>query len=154
MSIRSFHRFLAFRYEISDPTQFIHVEKGGSRLPVVASREEIERILSSFEDTPQGLFDQCLLETLYGLGLRVSELCSLKTSQINLDERFVTILGKGDKERIIPLPEQTAQLLRRYYKATMESKKIAFFLYQSFTPNGKSRICATFSKEMLCISWY
>ena len=72
--------------------------------------------MSVFNDEdPDELFDHTIIETIYGLGLRVSECCSLKTNQVNLDDGFVKIIGKGKKERLIPIPDRTKKLMKEYY---------------------------------------
>ncbi|MBQ6493853.1 MAG: tyrosine recombinase [Erysipelotrichaceae bacterium] len=115
-SIRNFHRFLNVRYKFNDPTLNLTVSKGEKRLPIYASHEEIDDLMSLFDDEiPQELFEHAIFETIYGLGLRVSECCGLKTNQVNLNDGFVKVLGKGSKERVIPIPEQTARIMKRYF---------------------------------------
>ena len=116
-SIRNLHRFLNFKYDISDPTINLTVSKGEKRLPIYATIEEIERIMSVFNDEiPEDLFNHTLLETIYGLGLRVSECVNLKTNQVNLEDGFVKILGKGNKERLMPIPDKTLEIMKRYFQ--------------------------------------
>ena len=116
-SIRNLHRFLNFKYDISDPTINLTVSKGEKRLPIYATIEEIERIMSVFDDEiPEDLFNHTLLETIYGLGLRVSECVNLKTNQVNLEDGFVKILGKGNKERLMPIPDKTLEIMKRYFQ--------------------------------------
>ena len=116
VTIRNFHRFLNFRYDLKDPTVNLHVAKGEKRLPVYATVAEIEALMGTFNDEePEDLLGHTVLETIYGLGLRVSECCNLMLNQVNLDDRFVKILGKGNKERIIPIPEKTAYYMREYF---------------------------------------
>ncbi|MBQ9425433.1 MAG: tyrosine recombinase [Erysipelotrichaceae bacterium] len=114
-SIRNFHRFLNFKYDFKDPSLNITVSKGEKRLPIYATKSEIDRLMSVFDDEiSQDLLDHTILETIYGLGLRVSECCNLKTNQINLTDGFVKILGKGNKERVIPIPDTTRRLMQQY----------------------------------------
>ncbi len=115
-SIRNFHRFLNFKYDLKDPTINLKVSRAEKRLPIYASHDEINLLMSQFDDEiPKDLFDHTILETIYGLGLRVSECCNLKTNQVNLNEKFVKVLGKGNKERIIPIPAKTNELMKKYY---------------------------------------
>ncbi len=136
-SVRNFHRYLNYKYDISDPTLNLRVSKGGKRLPVYCTKEEIETIMSSFDEKPESLLDHAILETIYGLGLRVSECCSLKVSQVNLREGFATILGKGSKERLIPIPKQTMDVMKEYYTSCRplfaKSPSNSFFL----NPKGR-----------------
>ena len=76
---------------------------------------EIDKLMSIFNDKlPEDLFNHAILESIYGLGLRVSECCNLKTNQVYIDEGFMKIIGKGDKERVIPIPSKTAELMKLY----------------------------------------
>lgn len=116
-SIRNFHRFLNFKYDFKDPSINLTVSKGEKRLPIYATEDEIERLMSVFnDDIPEELFNHAILETIYGLGLRVSECCNLKTNQVNLIEGFVNVIGKGNKERLIPIPDKTKQIMNLYFR--------------------------------------
>lgn len=115
-AIRNFHRYLNFKYDIKDPSLNITVSKGEKRLPVYCTKKEVEQLMSVFDDEDNNeLFNHTILETIYGLGLRVSECCGLKTNQVNLDDGFVKVLGKGSKERIIPIPEATKRYMKLYF---------------------------------------
>lgn len=115
-SIRNFHRFLNFKYDMKDPSLNLTVTQSEKRLPVYATKNEIEKLMSVFDDTkPDELFKHTILECLYGMGLRVSECCGLRTSQVNLRDGFVKVLGKGNKERVIPIPKQTKKLMDEYF---------------------------------------
>jgi len=115
-SIRNFHRFLNFKYDIKDPSQNLRSSGKRKRLPIYATVDEIEKLMSIFNDEDSvDLFNHCILETIYGLGLRVSECCELKTNQVNLSDGFVKILGKGNKERLIPIPKKTNDIMKRYF---------------------------------------
>ena len=116
VSVRNFHQYLAFKYDIKDPSVNISTSKQEKRLPIYATINEIEQLMSIFNDEiPEDLFNHSILETIYGLGIRVSECCNLKINQVFLTEGFVKVLGKGNKERIIPIPDQTLQLMKEYY---------------------------------------
>ncbi|MBO4918687.1 MAG: tyrosine recombinase [Erysipelotrichaceae bacterium] len=115
-SVRNFHRYYSFRYNCNDPTVNLRVSQKRKRLPIYATKEEVEKLMAVFNDEdPEEMFDHTIIETIYGLGLRVSECCGLKTNQVNLDEGFVKIIGKGNKERLIPIPDRTKQLMKKYY---------------------------------------
>ena len=115
-TIRNFHHYLNFKYNLKDPSLNVATSKGKKRLPVYATKQEIEKLMSVFNDEdPQDLFDHTILETIYGLGLRVSECCDMRTNQVNLTDGFVKILGKGNKERLIPIPEKTKKLMHMYF---------------------------------------
>ena len=115
-TIRNFHHYLNFKYNLKDPSLNVATSKGKKRLPVYATKQEIEKLMSVFNDEdPQDLFDQTILETIYGLVLRVSECCDMRTNQVNLTDGFVKILGKGNKERLIPIPDKTKKLMHMYF---------------------------------------
>lgn len=116
VSIRNFHKYLNFKYDLVDPSINVTVSKGESRLPIYATKNEIDKLMSIFnDDIPEELFNHAILETIYGLGLRVSECCNLKTNQVNIDDGFVKVLGKGNKERIVPIPSSTLNIMKRYF---------------------------------------
>ncbi|MFQ5675043.1 MAG: site-specific integrase, partial [bacterium] len=107
-AIRMFHRFLlAENYSPNNPTANISFPKQPKSLPKVLSPIEVEKILAQPEtNQPKGLRDRAMLEFLYGAGLRVSELISIPMSNLFFDDGFVRIMGKGSKERIVPIGEQ------------------------------------------------
>lgn len=115
-SIRNFHRYYSFRNDIDDPTVNLRVTQKRKRLPIYATKNEVEKLMNVFnDDDEKEKFEHTIMETIYGLGLRVSECCNLKTNQVNLNEGFVKILGKGNKERLIPIPDRTKHLMKEYY---------------------------------------
>ncbi len=104
-AIKGFHRFMVSD-EISDelPTEDVPLPAKPARLPDVISRDEAERLLDQpFPSTPAGLRDHAILEVLYGCGLRASELCGLDERAVLLDEGVLRVLGKGEKERVVPV---------------------------------------------------
>lgn len=115
VSVRSFHNYLSFKYDIFNPAVGIQVSKSIKRLPVYCTHNEIKQIMSTFKDSLEDTFNKCILETIYGCGLRVSECCNLKISQVNLNDGFLKILGKGNKERVVPIPKQTKQIMNEYF---------------------------------------
>lgn len=115
-SIRNFHHNLNYKYEIKDPTINLTLSKREKRLPIYGTIDEIEQIMNYFDDSNnEDLFKHTILETIYGLGLRISECCNLKTNQVNLNEGFVNVIGKGDKERLLPIPKKTLTIMKNYY---------------------------------------
>lgn len=116
VSVRNFHKYLNFKYDIKDPSVNVVVSKGEKRLPIYATKDEIDKLMGIFnDDIPDDLYNHALLETIYGLGLRVSECCNLRTSQVNIDDGFVKVLGKGNKERIVPIPTNTLKVMKSYF---------------------------------------
>ncbi|HEX7056078.1 MAG TPA: site-specific tyrosine recombinase XerD [Bacilli bacterium] len=116
VSIRALCQFLVREQLIAhDPSQHMETPKPEKRLPKVLSVAEVERLLAAPQDSdPYGMRDRTMLELLYATGLRVSELVSLNTGDLNLGMGFVRCFGKGAKERIIPLGRIAASCLERY----------------------------------------
>jgi integrase/recombinase XerD len=103
--LRGFYRFLVQEKLLAlDPAKLLDIPKTTLKLPDVLSVEEVRCLLNAPDArTPQGIRDAAMLEVLYAAGLRVSELTSLKLQDIHLDAGFVRVLGKGSKERIVPI---------------------------------------------------
>ena len=103
--IRAFYKYCLLE-DISktDPTALLEAPKQKRLLPDVLSFDEIEKIISCIDlSKPEGGRNKAILETMYSCGLRVSELVNLKISQLYLDVGFIRVLGKGDKERLVPI---------------------------------------------------
>ncbi|MDQ0299531.1 integrase/recombinase XerD [Salibacterium salarium] len=115
-SIRAFHQFLLRNQRsIKDPSELIEIPKGEQKLPDVLSTGEIEALLTASDGTTAfARRNKAMLELMYATGLRVSELCSLKTGDIHLQMGFVHCMGKGNKERIIPLGKVAADAVESY----------------------------------------
>ena len=124
-AFRSFFDWMILEGEIKDnPCDGVDAPKIGRYLPEVLSVEEVDAIISSVdESTPMGLRDRAMLEVLYGCGLRVSEAVNLRISNVYFNEGFLRIVGKGDKERLVPLGEMAAAALRAWYGARPEPAK-------------------------------
>ena len=116
-AVKGLFRFLEGRQVITrSPTAFIETPRLWRRLPQTLNVEEVERLLHSVKAEGLGLRDLAMLELLYGAGLRVSELVSLDLVHCNFEAGFIRCLGKGNKERIVPLGRQAAAALARYLK--------------------------------------
>ncbi len=115
--IRSFYRFLIMDgYLEADPTELLESPQQGFHLPEVLSIEEIDTLIGSIDrGAPYGQRNRAILETLYSCGLRVSELCNLKLSDLYLDEGFIRVLGKGNKQRLVPISPRAIQELKYYF---------------------------------------
>lgn len=118
-ALRSFFKFLLLEDLISkDPTKLLETPHLGRKLPSVLNVEEIEQILAAIDvSTPLGHRNRAIIEVLYGCGLRVSELTELKISNIFYDEEFVRVIGKGDKQRLVPLGKAAIQEIDNYFKS-------------------------------------
>lgn len=117
-SIRRFYRYLLRERQISeDPSARIDAPKLGRALPKSLTEEEVERLLAAPDvGKSMGLRDRAMLEVLYASGLRVSELVSLTLPQVNLQQGLVKVIGKGNKERLVPLGEEALNWLERYLR--------------------------------------
>ncbi|MFQ5740239.1 MAG: site-specific tyrosine recombinase XerD [Acidobacteriota bacterium] len=118
VSLRSFFRFLLLDgYLNHDPTETLESPRTWRSLPHYLTREEVDALLSIPDlGTPHGLRNRAMLEVLYATGLRVSELVGLQAGEINADVGFLTVLGKGAKERIVPVGDTALAFIERYLK--------------------------------------
>lgn len=115
--LRSFYNFLLLLgYIDSDPTELLEFPRKAFTLPEVLTVEEIDRIEAAIDlSQPEGQRNLAIVETLYSCGLRVSELCSLKLTDLYLDERFIKVLGKGGKQRLVPISDKAVHELQLYF---------------------------------------
>jgi integrase/recombinase XerD len=114
--VRGFYRFAAVEDKREgSPADDLRAPRAWPALPKFLSLEEVDRLLAQPDtSTPRGLRDKALIEVLYATGLRVSELVSLKTNNLHLDEGYLTCVGKGSKERIVPIGQEAADWLNKY----------------------------------------
>ena len=119
-SLRRFYALQLFQATMrADPTALVRAPKLPRRLPKNLSEDQVEALLAAPNvDTPLGLRDRAMLETLYATGLRVSELTGLKIAQVSLDMGVVRVLGKGSKERLVPLGEEAITWIKRYLETS------------------------------------
>jgi integrase/recombinase XerD len=114
--LRSFFDYLVFEeYRKTNPTDFIEVPKIGRKLPDTLSYNEIIKIISNIDlSNPQGERNRTILETIYSCGLRVSEVITLRISDLFFEEGFIRVLGKGNKERYIPIHDEAKKYITIY----------------------------------------
>ena len=124
--IRSFFRYMTIEGKISEnPATMLESPRAGTRLPDVLSVEEIDRIISAIDlSKPEGQRNKAIIETLYGCGLRVSELINLKLTDIHFEEEYITVTGKGNKQRLIPLNQNTIKQIEYYLQDRNRLKTI------------------------------
>lgn len=117
-SLRAFYQYLSREgLSVTDPSIGIESPRLGRSLPVSLSETEVEALLGApLVDTRLGLRDRCMLECLYATGLRVSELVNLELGQVNMRQGVVRVLGKGSKERLVPLGDEALDWLLRYLR--------------------------------------
>ncbi len=116
-AVKGFHRYLHDENIVpDDPTIKLESPKKGHHLPEVMSFEEVERLLAQPDESdPFGSRDKAMLETFYASGMRVSELLSLRVKDLNLEKGFTLCLGKGEKERVVPLGDAAIHYIKRYF---------------------------------------
>jgi integrase/recombinase XerD len=116
--IRGFYKFLVLDRRLAEnPAADVHAPRAWPALPTYLSVEEVDKLLGAPDvGTPRGLRDRALIEVLYATGLRVSELVHLKAADLNLEVGYLTCIGKGSKERLVPLGDQAIQWVTRYLR--------------------------------------
>lgn len=114
--IKSFYNFLLAEESVeSVPTEFIEAPKFGRRLPDCLTTDDIDRIIGSIDcSTVKGLRDSAMLEVLYSCGLRVSELTALRLGDLFFGEGFIRVIGKGDKQRLVPISDLARDKIQIY----------------------------------------
>lgn len=122
-TIRTFAKYLVLEgLREDDPTEEIRTPRRWERLPKALTVEDIEKILCEVRGSRFWMRDLCMIELMYASGLRVSELVALKVEDINLQAGFIRVVGKGNKERVVPLSTRTAELIREY----MSKERVKF----------------------------
>jgi integrase/recombinase XerD len=139
VTVRNLYKFLLLDGFLKrDPSENIETPKSWQSLPKFLIREEVESLLESPDpSTPSGLRDKAMLEVLYATGVRVSELVALKMNDLNLDLGFLTTLGKGSKERTIPMGKSAVEWIKKYLPSRhkMLGNKTSPFLF--INPKGQ-----------------
>ena len=144
--VRGFYRFLVLDGHLaSSPADDLRAPRSWPALPRFLSIDEVDRLLSQPDaDTPGGVRDRALLELLYATGMRVTELVSLKVGDVRLDERFLTCLGKGSKERVVPIGQAATDWVRRYLASgrpmLLKNRASAFLFVNARGGSSLSRV--------------
>ena len=114
--LKSFYKFLLYAGELDqDPTTLLEAPKLGRKLPDTLSIGEIDKILAAIDHSkPEGQRNRAMLETLYSSGLRVSELTNLKVANVLWEVGFLRVLGKGSKERLVPIGKEALKYIQLY----------------------------------------
>ena len=143
-ALRSFFNWMVLEGTIKDnPCDRVDMPKLGRYLPDVLSEEEVFRIIDSVDVTTwQGCRDKAILEVLYGCGLRVSEAVGLKVTSLFLDEGFVRVIGKGDKERLVPIGEAASDALTAYLEARPAEFSVTDHIFVNRYGKPLSRVSA------------
>ncbi len=144
-SARSFYRFLlGDRVIQSDPTERLESPRSSQALPRYLSGEEVEQLLKAPDTTEaRGMRDRTMLEVMYATGTRVSELINLSLSQVNLELGLLSCVGKGNKERLIPIGAEARQNIRRYLteaRPAILKEKRTHYLFVTHLGNRMTRV--------------
>jgi len=121
--VRGFYKFTTVERKLArNPADDLRSPRAWAALPNFLSLEEVDRLLEQPEiATPRGLRDKALIEVLYATGLRVSELIALRAGDLNLDDGYLTCIGKGDKQRMVPIGQTAVEWVRRYIRDGRQS---------------------------------
>lgn len=144
--VKSFFKYLMIEEKIqNDPTSLLETPKIGRKLPDILNMEEIDLMIDSVDiSKPEGQRNRAMLETLYSCGLRVSELISMKMSNLSFDQGFVRIEGKGEKERLVPISknaiEEITKYIENYRKHLTISKESTDILFLNRRGKKLSRV--------------
>jgi len=143
-SIRSYHKFLlAESFTENNPTQLLTSPKIPKKLPKVLLEQEISSIINAIEkESPFYFRDKAIIEMLYACGLRVSELCELRTNQIFLEDEMIRIMGKGSKERLLPIGGLAKKYLEDYLlynRSSLQKKSESSEVFLSRNGNKLTR---------------
>src|SRR5690554_4191529 len=124
--LKGFFNYLIFEdYRQTNPLELIEAPKLGRKLPDTLAVEEIDALIAAIDlSSKQGERNRAILETLYGCGLRVSELITLRISDLYFEEGFIKVSGKGDKERLVPIGPTTQKYINIYRKEVRVHQKI------------------------------
>lgn len=116
--IKSFFRFLKLEGVVAkNPATLLPTPRLGTHLPDVLTVEEIDTMITMIDmSTPEGVRNRAIIETLYGCGLRVSELCDLRLSQVYVSDEYIIVEGKGEKQRLVPVSSQALDCIADYVR--------------------------------------
>lgn len=140
--IRSFFNYLLLNDEIdASPAELISAPKPARRLPDVLTTEEIDRILAAIDtSTSKGIRDVAMLELLYSCGLRVSELVSLRLGDLFFGEGYIRVVGKGDKQRLVPISDVARERVMRYLDERQPARTSEEVLFLNNRGKGLTRV--------------
>jgi len=121
--IKSFYKYMRLEgFTDHNPTQLLDSPQLGRHLPEVLTLDEIDRMEACIDmSTPEGIRNRAIIETMYGCGLRVSELVGLQMSLVYAEEEFIVVRGKGDKQRLVPISQVALQLIEHYVRQVRQT---------------------------------
>lgn len=136
-SIRSFLAFGQSHYNIENQALYLKSFKKNAHLPLYASKKQMEALFHSFKPDEEGIYEKAVFALLYGCGLRVSELCTLSLNDLHMEQKLLRVLGKGQKERMIPMADFVIESCRSYLEKVRPSRDISHI--SSFLVSKKGR---------------
>ena len=144
-SVRGFFKFLAIERKLDEsPAADLRAPRAWPALPKFLDLDDVDRLLAApGTSTPRGLRDKALLEVLYASGMRVSELVALRPGDLNLENGYLTCIGKGDKQRIVPVGQDAVEWLRRYMRegrAALLGQRSSLWLFVNARGGRLSRV--------------
>jgi len=142
-AVRSYYRFLVLDHRIdASPADDLQPPRAWPALPKFLSTDEVDRLIAAPDvTTPLGLRDRAMIELLYATGLRVSELIRVRTSELHVAEQYLTCVGKGNKERLVPVGEAAADWIERYRQQSRPTlaRRTSPFLFLNARGGAMSR---------------
>lgn len=149
ISLKIFFGYISKHFSIEDCTEYIHTPKQEMRLPKYLTEDEVMSLLSfcQKDTTDFGKRNNLIIHLLYATGMRISELAQIKINNIRFEDRLLAILGKGNKERMVPLPDQSIDLIHEYIKETLP-----FFLRKPLKTGQEPLFPVLYSKNIKPIS--
>lgn len=152
-TLHTFHHYISVTYpNLDDPSMYLKAKRKSRTLPKYFNVHDIELLLDSFGNGDQALFQHAMLELLYSCGLRVSELCSLTMNQLHLEQGFLRVIGKGNKERMIPIHQRAIHVVQAYIcdvRPQWEQKRCPFVFINSLGHPVTRQYVHTLIKEKL-----
>lgn len=147
VTLRQLYKYLLLEKRVqTSPVAFLDSPRIGRPLPTCLTRDEVERLVHWYSpDTARGLRDRTMLEILYSCGLRISELLSLVMSNVDLENGFLTVEGKGARERIVPMGKRAESLLRDYLdlaRSSLLAGKVSEYVFLNSRGAALSRMAA------------
>ncbi|OCN04239.1 integrase [Erysipelotrichaceae bacterium MTC7] len=131
VSIRNFHFYVTYNFpSIANPAMHVKLSKKANKLPSFLNESDLDMFIGSFDDKKDvDLYQHAIIEVMYGCGLRVSEVCNLQMNQLHLQQGIIKAIGKGNKERLIPINQHAIDCLQLYFdgpRVLWNTKKLQY----------------------------
>lgn len=123
-SLRMFHEYCSVTYHVSNPTIYLKSKRNDKKLPRYLNKDDVNKLLTYQDDSDEELCNVAILETIYGCGLRVSECCDLTIRQVSLSQGILKVMGKGSKERLIPMNSSNIKAIEKYVNIVRKKRDV------------------------------